>query len=103
RVLLLLLVVFCLARPMLLLRAVVPQESFVGVLVDDSRSMTIADAPDVPRGETARRLLDPERGNLLGALAQRFKVRLFSFSDDLKRVSAPTELSFAGGASHLGG
>jgi hypothetical protein len=103
RILLLLLVVFCLARPMLLLRAVVPQESFVGVLVDDSRSMTIADAPDVPRGETARRLLDAERGNLLGALAQRFKVRLFSFADDVKRVSAPTELTFQGTASHLGG
>ena len=46
RALLLLLVLVCLARPMLVLRAVVPQESFVGVLVDDSRSMTIADAPE---------------------------------------------------------
>ena len=102
RVLLLLLIVFCLARPMLILRAVVPQESFVGVLIDDSRSMTIADAPDVARGAAALRLLDPEGGDLLGALGQRFKVRLFSFADDLQRVSAPTELRFQGGASHLG-
>ena len=102
RALLLLLIVFCLARPMLILRAVVPQESFVGVLVDDSRSMTIADAPDVARGAAALRLLDPEGGDLLGALGQRFKVRLFSFADDLRRVSSPTELRFQGGASHLG-
>jgi len=102
RALLLLLVVFCLARPTLLLRAVVPQESFVGVLVDDSRSMTIADAPDVPRGEAALALLDPERGDLLGALGRRFKVRLFSFSDDLRRAAAPAELGFRGSRSLLG-
>jgi hypothetical protein len=102
RALLLLLTVFCLARPMLLLRTVVPQESFVGVLVDDSRSMTIADAPDVARGAAVMRLLGPEGEDLLGALGQRFKVRLFSFSDDLRRVSAPTELRFQGASSRLG-
>src|SRR5436853_6533784 len=35
--------VFCLFRPALILKASVPQQNFVGVLVDDSRSMTIAD------------------------------------------------------------
>ena len=102
RVLLLLLVVFCLARPMLILRAVAPQQSFVGVLVDDSRSMTIADAPDVARGAATMSLLGPEGGDLLGVLGQRFKVRLFSFSDDLRRVSSPAELRFQGDSSRLG-
>jgi Putative glutamine amidotransferase len=103
RVLLLAVVVCCLARPTLVLRTAVPQESFVGVLVDDSRSMTIADAPDLARGEAALRLLDPEGGDLLGALGQRFKVRLFSFADDLRRVSSPEELRFQGARSRLGG
>jgi hypothetical protein len=102
RALLLLIVVFCLARPTLLLRSAVPQESFVGVLIDDSRSMTIADAPDVARGEALMRLLGPEGGNLLGALGERFKVRLFSFAEDLERVSSPAEARFQGGSSHLG-
>jgi hypothetical protein len=102
RVLLLLLIVFCLARPMLVLRAVVPQESFVGVLVDDSRSMTIADAGDGTRGAAALRLLDAEGGDLLGALGQRFKVRMFSFADELRRVSQPSELRFQGASSRLG-
>src|SRR5580700_1152107 len=31
--------VFCLFRPALILKASVPQQNFVGVLVDDSRSM----------------------------------------------------------------
>jgi hypothetical protein len=103
RALLLLIVVFCLARPTLLLRSAVPQESFVGVLIDDSRSMTIADAPDQARGEAAMRLLGPDGGNLLGALGERFKVRLFSFAKDLRRVSSPAEVRFLGASSHLGG
>jgi hypothetical protein len=37
------LVVFCLFRPLLLLSAAVPQRNYVGVLIDDSRSMQIAD------------------------------------------------------------
>ena len=87
---------------MLFLRTVVPQQSFVGVLVDDSRSMTIGDAPDVARGAAALDLLGAEGGDLLGVLGQRFKVRLFSFSDDLRRVSSPAELRFQGGSSRLG-
>src|SRR5712692_1106675 len=34
---------FCLLRPTLTLKASVPQQNFVGVLVDDSHSMEIAD------------------------------------------------------------
>ena len=37
------LLVFCLFRPTLVLKAAVPQQNFLGVLVDDSRSMSIAD------------------------------------------------------------
>ena len=36
-------VLFCLFRPVLILRAAVPQQNFLGILLDDSRSMTIAD------------------------------------------------------------
>src|SRR5215468_3967832 len=34
---------FCLSRPALVLSSVVPQQSFLGVLMDDSESMRIAD------------------------------------------------------------
>src|SRR5215472_18409688 len=40
---------FCLARPTLVLKAAVPQQNFLGVLVDDSRSMQIADRAGQPR------------------------------------------------------
>ena len=37
---------FCLLRPVLVLSTVVPQENFLGVLIDDSRSMQIADSDE---------------------------------------------------------
>src|SRR3977135_2520110 len=40
---------FCLFRPALILKAAVPQQNFLGVLVDDSRSMSIADRDGQPR------------------------------------------------------
>src|SRR5262245_56570768 len=40
---------FCLFRPSLILKAAVPQQNFLGVLIDDSRSMTIADKNGQPR------------------------------------------------------
>src|SRR5579871_1475974 len=44
-------VFFCLARPTLVLKAAVPQQNFLGVLVDDSRSMLIADRDRQPRSQ----------------------------------------------------
>ena len=41
----------CLFRPMLLLSAAVPQRNYVGVLVDDSRSMRIADKDGKARSD----------------------------------------------------
>ena len=38
-----LLVLFCLFRPVLVVKAAVPQQNFLGILIDDSRSMQIAD------------------------------------------------------------
>src|ERR1035437_8285215 len=43
RIVALVVLLVCLLRPMLLLNAAVPQRNFVGVLIDDSRSMRIAD------------------------------------------------------------
>src|SRR5579864_4468700 len=39
----------CLFRPTLILKAAVPQQNFLAVLVDDSRSMAIADTNGQPR------------------------------------------------------
>ena len=72
------LVLFALCRPGLILSTVVPQQSFLGVLVDDSQSMRIADDGE-PRGAVAARSFGP-KADLLGALSERYKLRLFRFS-----------------------
>src|SRR5206468_2130166 len=77
----LLLVLACLFRPMLLLSAPVPQRNFVGVLIDDSRSMRITeqDGPSArARADFVRAALDGPTA-VLPALRERFQVRLFRF------------------------
>src|SRR5687768_9412232 len=51
RLAILALVLFCLMKPTLLVKRVLPQQSYVAVLLDDSRSMRIADDDDKPRTE----------------------------------------------------
>ena len=43
-----------LLRPMLLLKVAVPQQNFVGILLDDSRSMQVADHDGKPRSAVRR-------------------------------------------------
>src|SRR5690606_29747267 len=51
RVALLAILIFALLQPILVVSNVVPQQNFVGILIDDSRSMGLADANGVPRSE----------------------------------------------------
>src|SRR5690348_9915955 len=66
---------FCLVRPTLVLKAAVPQQNFLGVLLDDSRSMAIADRDGATRAAFVQEQLNGPNGRLLQALSQRFVVR----------------------------
>jgi len=64
------LVVFCLFRPTLIVKAAIPQQNVVAVLLDDSRSMQIADWTDnQPRAEFLRQQLAANSSPLLKALS----------------------------------
>jgi uncharacterized membrane protein len=91
----------CLFRPMLLLSAAVPQRNYVGVLVDDSRSMRIADRDGKPRSDWIEHAFGGPDSALLKALRERFIVRLFRFSSDAQRVDSVAGLSFNAGETHL--
>jgi hypothetical protein len=102
-----LLLVFCLFRPMLLLSAAVPQRNYVGVLIDDSRSMQIADvdagdARPQTRGEVVRHLVAGPDSAIRKALADRFLVRYFRFSSGTQRIASADDVSFAGTSTRLG-
>lgn len=97
----LLLLAFCLMRPMLLLPTVVPQENFVGVLIDDSRSMQIADYQDRPRSDFVAQQFGAPDSALRAALDERFMLRFFRFSDLTERIDEPAALANLGGVTDL--
>ncbi len=92
---------FCLLRPLLVLKAAVPQQNFLGVLVDDSRSMTIADKDGKPRSDFVRQQLVP-KSPLLEELSKRFVLRPIRFSSSADRVASLADLQYAGTASRIG-
>ena len=92
---------FCLFRPALVLKAAVPQQNFLGVLVDDSRSMSIADLSGQPRSTFIQQQLTGPNAALLNALSQRFVVRFFSFASSSDRVASAADLTFGGTATRL--
>ena len=101
RVALLGLVLVCLFRPLLVVKAAVAQQNVLAVLLDDSRSMQIADVDGQPRASFVRdEFGSPDRG-LLKALSDRFTVRTFRFSSAPARV-AQEDLSFEGSQTRLG-
>src|SRR5205085_10316017 len=76
--------VLCLFRPVLLLSAALPQRNYVGVLIDDSRSMQIADvdagdARPPARAEVVRPLAAGPDGAIRKAPGGRFRGRYFRF------------------------
>src|SRR6185437_3485284 len=84
----LLVLMACLFRPMLLLSAAVPQRNYVGVLIDDSRSMRIADQSGKPRSDWVERAFGGPDSAVFKALRQKFIVRLFRFSSTTQRIDS---------------
>jgi uncharacterized membrane protein len=92
---------FCLFRPALILKAAVPQQNFLGVLVDDSRSMSIADLDGQTRSTFVQQQLSGPNARLLEALSQRFVVRFFRFASSSDRVASAADLKFGGTSTRL--
>ena len=93
---------FCLLRPALILKAAVPQQNFLGVLVDNSRSLQIADRDGHPRSAFVQDNLAVDRP-LLNALSKKFVLRFFKFSSVADRLQSTADLTFDGSTTRLGG
>ncbi len=101
RVALLATLVFCLMQPALSLSTVVPQQNFVGVLMDDSRSMQLEGDDGTVRSSFYSEAFTPEESPLLQALSERFALRFFRFSDVARRVDGLEEMTFNGTHTNL--
>ena len=96
------LLLLCLFRPVLVLSQVVPQQNFLGVLFDDSRSMQIGDRDGQTRADFVTQQFGSAESPLLASLADRFALRLFSFSSTTDRIGTVGDLGFGGTQTHLG-
>ncbi len=96
----LVLLAFCLLRPTLVLTRTLPQQNFVAVLVDDSRSMALGDVT-ADRADYVVDQLSGAEGTLLERLSERFAVRMFAFDDHASRVDSVAQLTFGGSRTDL--
>ncbi len=96
------LVLFCLFRPTLIVRAAVPQQNVVAVLLDDSRSMQIPDWGGQPRGQFVKQSFSAAESPIMKALSDRFLVRVFRFSSTAGRLESANDLTFNGSQTRLG-
>lgn len=87
RTIVLCLLAFCLLKPFLTIYQTNPDDSYLLVMMDRSKSMQITDSADsVPRLRHANDLLFSEEEGLLEKLNAKFKVRFFAFDTTAKRV-----------------
>jgi uncharacterized membrane protein len=96
------LVLFCIFRPVLVVKAAVSQQNVLGILIDDSRSMQIADANGT-RGQFARQTFGTPDSPLMRSLSERFLIRTFRFSSASARVASASDLTFSGTQTRLAG
>jgi uncharacterized membrane protein len=100
RIAMLVVIVFCLMRPVIVVPSVVPQSSYVAVLMDDSASMKLADEGRGARLDSVKQLM-ATGSPFLTALADKFKVRAFKFSTSAERVQDANELTGDGQQTNL--
>src|SRR4030095_16540151 len=96
------LVLFCLFRPTLIVRAAVTQQNVVAILLDDSKSMQIPDWAGKPRSEFIRQQFSAADSALMKSLSDKFLVRVFRFSSTAGRAGSVKELTFDGSQTRLG-
>ena len=72
------------------------QQNIIAVVVDDSRSMSIADSDGKTREAAALAAL---QGGVLAGLKKRFQTRIYRLGSELTRVDEP-EGDRAGGTGH---
>ncbi|HTQ53290.1 MAG TPA: glutamine amidotransferase [Bryobacteraceae bacterium] len=92
------LLLFLLWHPAISIATLRPQQNVVAVMVDDSRSMGIREGSQT-RGAEAAGLLDHK---LLGALGEKFQVRLYRFGKDAERIQKTGQLTDGQPASRIG-
>lgn len=100
RALSLLILLTALARPMLVVTSAVPQRNVLAILLDDSRSMQIADLPEGTRTAAVQSAFG-DSAALVRAFGERFSLRFYRFAADLRPAAGAASLSASGSRTDL--
>ncbi len=96
----LILLLLCLLQPIVTTSSTSPRKSYIGLLIDNSRSMTIGDMErSRSRGEVARDILYGDDG-LIAQLRKNYSVGIFGFDRNARPILDPGDLSFSGARTH---
>ena len=96
------LLMLALFQPLLTVTSIVSQRKVVGILLDDSISMRIADQDGAPRAEFMRTAFHPQLGEVTEALSRRLEPRFFKFAGDIATLNPRDGMTFAGPRTDLG-
>lgn len=81
------LIVFLIMRPTIVVPAILPQSSYVVVLMDDSSSMKLAEENTLTRTDALKSLMAAD-SQFYKSLTEKFKVRTYKFSTTAERADA---------------
>src|SRR5215831_17033781 len=90
---------FLFLRPVLNISTVLPQESYLAVVIDNSESMKIKDDGQVARSEELQKQF--ESTNFFKRLGDKFKIRIYRFDATAERIDRPEQMNFAGKRTRL--
>ncbi|PYS04744.1 MAG: hypothetical protein DMG12_09440 [Acidobacteria bacterium] len=90
---------FIFLRPVLNISTVLPQESYMAVVIDNSESMKIKDDGQVARSEQLQKQL--EATNFIKRLEDKFKVRTYRFDRDSERIEGMYRMTYSGKRTRL--
>jgi len=78
---------------------VLPQDSYLAVVIDNSESMTVKDDGKTPRSELLNKQL--AETSLIKRLTEKFKVRLYRFDKEAERTDKLENLTFSGKSTRI--
>src|SRR5437879_3911097 len=90
---------FIFLRPVLNISTVLPQESYLAVVIDNSESMNIRDDGKESRGEQLQKQF--EATSFFKKLNDKFRTRIYRFDQDAERIDNPNRLNFSGKRTRL--
>ncbi|HET9943368.1 MAG TPA: glutamine amidotransferase, partial [Terriglobia bacterium] len=99
RSLVFIILLFMFLQPVMNVSEVLPQDSYMAVVVDTSQSMNIKDDGETSRAQMLLKKI--EETNFFQELSKKFKVRLFAFNREAQRIEATEQLNFNGTRTRL--